>query len=159
MRETQVRSLGREDPLEKVMATHSRILTWRMPWKEEPGGLQSMGSKRAGHDWATNTFTLSDSFINKLENNKWWEVWTPVHCWWGHEVVQLLCSRIWQFLKKSNIASPWSGNFTSEIKSRNMNRYFSTHVYSSIIHNGQKAEATQMPTIWVDKIQYGIHIY
>ena len=50
MRETQVRSLGRKDPLEKVMATHSRILTWRIPWKEEPGGLQSMGSKRAGHD-------------------------------------------------------------------------------------------------------------
>ena len=43
MWETQVRSLGREDPLEKEMATHSRILVWRIPWAEEPGGLQSMG--------------------------------------------------------------------------------------------------------------------
>ena len=46
MRETQVRSLGWEDPLEKEMATHSSILAWRIPWTEEPGGLQSMGSQR-----------------------------------------------------------------------------------------------------------------
>ena len=50
MQETQVRSLGWEDPLEKGMATHSRILAWRIPWTEQPGGLQSMGSQRAGHD-------------------------------------------------------------------------------------------------------------
>ena len=53
MWETWVRSLGREDPLEKEMATHSSILAWRIPWTEEPGGLQSMGSQRVGHDWAT----------------------------------------------------------------------------------------------------------
>ena len=45
MQETQVWSLGWEDPLEKGMATHSSILTWRIPWTEEPSGLQSMGSK------------------------------------------------------------------------------------------------------------------
>ena len=50
MRETQVRSLGQEDPLEKEMATHSSTLAWRIPWTEEPGGLQSMGSQRVGHD-------------------------------------------------------------------------------------------------------------
>ena len=50
MRETWVRSLGREDPLEKEMATHSSILSWRIPWMEEPGGLQSKGSQRVGHD-------------------------------------------------------------------------------------------------------------
>ena len=53
MQETQemwVRSLGREDPLEGGMATHSNILTWRIPWTEEPGGLQSIGSQRVGHD-------------------------------------------------------------------------------------------------------------
>ena len=50
MRETQVQSLGREDPLEKRMATHSSILAWRIPWTEEPGGLQSIGSQRVGHD-------------------------------------------------------------------------------------------------------------
>ena len=50
MRETQVQSLGQEDPLEKEMATHSSILAWRIPWTEEPGGLQSMGSQRVGHN-------------------------------------------------------------------------------------------------------------
>ena len=45
MRETRVRSLGREDPLEKEMVTHSSILAWRIPWTEEPGRLQSMGSQ------------------------------------------------------------------------------------------------------------------
>ena len=49
----QFPSLGREDPLEKEMATHSSIPAWRIPWTEEPGGLQSMGSHRVGHDWAT----------------------------------------------------------------------------------------------------------
>ena len=50
MQETCVRSLGREDPLEKEMATHSSFLAWRIPWTEEFGGLQSMGSLRVGHD-------------------------------------------------------------------------------------------------------------
>ena len=50
MRETWVRSLGQDDPLEKEMATHSSILAWRIPWMEEPGRLQSTGSQRAGHD-------------------------------------------------------------------------------------------------------------
>ena len=45
MQETKVQSLGQEDPLEKGMATHSSILAWRIPWTEEPGGLQSMGSQ------------------------------------------------------------------------------------------------------------------
>ena len=55
MQETQVQILGQEDFLEKGMATHSRILAWRIPWTEEPGGLHSMGSHRVRHDWATNT--------------------------------------------------------------------------------------------------------
>ena len=60
MQETRVRSLGREDPLEKEMATHSSILAWRTPWMEEPGGLQSTGLQRVGHDWATSlSFFLS----------------------------------------------------------------------------------------------------
>ena len=53
MKETWVRSLGWEDPLEKGMATYSSILAWRISWTEEPGGLQSMGSQRVGH-----TFTF-----------------------------------------------------------------------------------------------------
>ena len=55
MQETQVWSLGREDTVEKEMATHSSILAWRIPQTEDPGGLQSMGLHRVGHDWATNT--------------------------------------------------------------------------------------------------------
>ena len=51
--ETWVRSLGWEDPLEKEMATHSSILAWEMPWTEQPGGLQSTGSQRVGHDLLT----------------------------------------------------------------------------------------------------------
>ena len=50
MQETWVRPLGREGSLEKEMATHSSILAWRIPWTEEPGGLQSMGWQRVGHD-------------------------------------------------------------------------------------------------------------
>ena len=58
MQETWVWSPGREDPLEKGMATHSRILAWEIPQTEEPGGLQSVGLQTVGHDWATNTFTF-----------------------------------------------------------------------------------------------------
>ena len=55
---TQVQFLGREDPLEKGMAAHSSILAWRIPWTEEPGGLQSVGSQRVRHDRATSTLTF-----------------------------------------------------------------------------------------------------
>ena len=57
VRETQVQFLSQEDPLEKGMATQSSILAWRIPWTEEPGGLQSTGSQRVEHDWATNATT------------------------------------------------------------------------------------------------------
>ena len=50
MQETRVRSLSWEDPLEKEMATHSSILAWRIPWREEPGRLHSTGSQKVGHD-------------------------------------------------------------------------------------------------------------
>ena len=50
MQKTWIQSLGREDPLEEGMATHSSILAWRIPWTEEPGGLQTMGWQRVGHN-------------------------------------------------------------------------------------------------------------
>ena len=53
MQETQVQSLGQEDPLEEEMATRSSILALKIPWTEEPGELQSMGLQRAGHNWVT----------------------------------------------------------------------------------------------------------
>ena len=71
MQETWVRSLGQEDPLEKGMATHSSILAWRIPWTQEPGGLQSMESQRVRHDWKTNTFTFhKQKKGKKLKNLK-----------------------------------------------------------------------------------------
>ena len=57
MQETWVQPLGREDPLEKEMVTHSSILAWKIPWMEEPGRLQSMGPQRVGHDRATSLLT------------------------------------------------------------------------------------------------------
>ena len=70
--EIRVRSLGWEDPLEKEMATYSSILAWRrIPWTEEPGGLQSAGSQRVGHDLATSlSFFLSFAPCGGLE--EWW---------------------------------------------------------------------------------------
>ena len=76
--EAQVRSLGQEDPLVKEMATHSSILAWRIPWMEEPGGLQSTGSQRVGHDWVTSlTYLLRVpnkliQLITKAHSAPWW---------------------------------------------------------------------------------------
>ena len=71
MQETLVWSMGQEDPLEKEMATHSSIIAWRIPWTEEPGGLQSMGSQRVRNNWKTNTFTFSAG----------WSVGNREPCW------------------------------------------------------------------------------
>ena len=65
MQETWVWSLGRKDPLEKEMAIHSSILARKIPWREEPGGLQSMGSKRIGHNWLTHTECKDSASIRK----------------------------------------------------------------------------------------------
>ena len=67
MWEAWVRSLGQEDPLEKEMATHSSILAWRIPWTEEPGGLQSMGSQRVGRTRLSNftVYRLLTRYLSK----------------------------------------------------------------------------------------------
>ena len=69
VRETRVQSLGREDPLEKRMGTHSSVLVWRIPWTEKPGGPQSMGLQRVGHDWSNLTcmHTHNRSIISLLQ--------------------------------------------------------------------------------------------
>ena len=59
MKKTQVWSLDQKDPLEEEMATHSSLLAWRIPWTEESGWLQSMGSQRMRHDWVTNSFIFN----------------------------------------------------------------------------------------------------
>ena len=67
MREIWVQSLGLEDPLEKGTATHSSILAWRIPWTEEPGGLQSVGSQKIGYDWVTNTTSIPAMLLLGLD--------------------------------------------------------------------------------------------
>ena len=66
MQETRDWSLGQVDPLEKEMVTHSSNLAWRIPWTEKPGRLQSMGSQRVGHDWAT---SLSLFLLEPVDHN------------------------------------------------------------------------------------------
>ena len=94
MQDTWVQPLGGEDPLEKGMTTYSSILAWRIPWTEEPAGLQSMGSQRVGHNWVTNTFT------NILMKEK--EPWSPKN------VIYISFKAIFEFLELFNI---WTKKF------------------------------------------------
>ena len=68
MQETWVWSLGQGDPLEKERATHSSILAWEIPWTEDPGRLQFMGSQRVGHNWVTNTHTHNSLLVVSFAN-------------------------------------------------------------------------------------------
>ena len=70
VQETQVQFLGWYNPLEKRMVTHSSTLAWRIPWTEEPGRLQSMGSHRVGHNWVVNTFPFFRVEIDEIESEK-----------------------------------------------------------------------------------------
>ena len=78
MQEMQVQLLGQEDTLEEEMATHSSILAWETPWTEKPGGLQSLGFQRVGHDWAltqrTKNIRTGTSYFHmgQHEKNKIW---------------------------------------------------------------------------------------
>ena len=73
MQETQVQSLSREDSLEKEMAIHSSTLAWKIPWMEEPCRLQSMGSERVRHDWATSLSLFREGSWTGLK-------WSQIHC-------------------------------------------------------------------------------
>ena len=92
VQETQVRSLRQEDHLEKGMAVHASVLAWRIPWTEEPGGVQPVGSQRVGRDWATNTTTQLlqknlpaaweaqlDPWVGKIPRRRVWLL-TAVSC-------------------------------------------------------------------------------
>ena len=80
VQETRVQSLGWEDPLEKGMATHSSIRTWRIPLTEEPGGLQPMGLRRVGHDWVTNTFIKKKKISSLFCYYFKWKLITLQYC-------------------------------------------------------------------------------
>ena len=94
VQETRVRALDWEDPLEKEMATHSSLLAWKISCTEQPGGLQSMGLQRVGHDWATNTYLLmlkdrveidiiisSYTYFWVLNDQKSWIIWIRILTW------------------------------------------------------------------------------
>ena len=93
MQEILVWSLGWEDLLEKEMATHSSILAWRIPWTEEPGGLQSMGLPRVGHDWVTKAThpTWKAKGYTKIQN--WLKMYPGIEMlshgslWYGRETL------------------------------------------------------------------------
>ena len=71
-----VQSLGREDPLEEEMATHASTLAWKIPWTEKPGRLQSTGSQRVGHDWATSLSFLEEEMATHSRTLAWKAPWT-----------------------------------------------------------------------------------
>ena len=79
MQETQVQPLGPEEPLEEGMATHSSILAWRIPWAEEPSGLQSLGSQRVEHDWVTKHTHTHTHIPGCGENSVSWSVKSTKH--------------------------------------------------------------------------------
>ena len=88
MWEIRVQSLGCEDPLEKEMATHSSTLAWKIPWTEEPGRLQSMGSQRVGHDWVT---SLLLSLGKKIQEEN---ICISAHMWYIHSWKKILTLKI-----------------------------------------------------------------
>ena len=94
-----VRPLGREDPLEQGMATHSSILAWRIPWTEDPGGLQCIGLQRVGHDWSDLASTWFNALILYVVLIKWnhtlfFFAFYPSTPWiscgpWGHKELDM----------------------------------------------------------------------
>ena len=90
MRETWVQSMGQEDPLEKKMATHSSILAWKIPWTEECSRLQSMGSQRVRHDWATSLSLLALC----MDYNRLWEIIKEMEYQTTFSVSQETCIQI-----------------------------------------------------------------
>ena len=117
MCKTGVWSLDKKDPLEKGMAIHSSILAWRVPWTEEPGGLQSMGSQRIRHDWTTNTFfLLTVVFITPLcPQTSHIELKLHLQMWWQKDWIKefknppsaRLLPHIWWCLRNTYWVNEW----------------------------------------------------
>ena len=108
MQETQVLSLDQEDPLEKEMAIHSSTLAWKIPWMEEPGGLQSMGSQGVGRDWVT---SLSSFFLFFGIGMKTDLFQSCGHCWvfkicWGIECITFTASYLGIWNSSTGIPLP-----------------------------------------------------
>ena len=122
MQKIQVQSLGTENPLEEEMAAHSSVLAWRIPWTEEPGRLQSMGSLRVRHDWAT-SFSLScigegngsplqcSCLENPRDGGAWWAAVCGVAHDWSDLAVAAVNRQILEYLHVKHFWSSWFGVF------------------------------------------------
>ena len=108
LQETWIQSLGWEDPLEEAMATHSSILAWRIPWTEEPGGLQSMGSQRVRHSWAT--FFLRNYHLSIFNTISAITAiyWMSIKCINRVYVCGVRCSLMSDYLRPHGLYSPWN---------------------------------------------------
>ena len=88
--EMWVRSLGQEDPLGEELATHSSILAWEIPWTEESGRLQSMGSQRVRHDWATKQLCINPAWV-QIQLHHLEVPWTNKKTFWASIYSSLIC--------------------------------------------------------------------
>ena len=103
MQETWVQFLGQEDPLEEEMTTQSSICAWKIPWTEEPGGLHSMGSQNAGHNWARTIKKANKHIVygSLLQKPEWikiayiWKIWSVRDAWFKFEWVWLLWNDVY----------------------------------------------------------------
>ena len=125
MWETWVRSLGQEDPLEKEKATHSSILAWKIPWREEPGRLQSMGSQRVGHNWA---LSLSFLLLRNPDCSSTYNIFLSpgcLICIWTYSRLSNFIPHSWYFILPSTIILffSYSSFFTPDLL-----LWFETHI-------------------------------
>ena len=157
LQETLVQSLGWEDTLEEGMATHSSILAWRIPWTEKPGGLQSMGSERVGHDWATNTATTtcaeyahpSEACRNAVPLQREFSAQSVIvfksTCSWG-SLVLVLSIALWVYFfptcvtKETSYLTSMYPTSSTETNTGWLYRHFCSKQRSkeSLVHNIQK---------------------
>ena len=128
MQETQVQSLSQEDPLEEKMATHSSILAWRIPWTEEPAGLQSIGSQRVEHNWSALACTLTTELTNSLLSSVSLGSDTTEH---AHATCQIWS--YWLWTPKPAVSSlelePVPGSWTiNSVRTQALNKYSTPYI-------------------------------
>ena len=171
MQKTWVQSLGQEDPLEKEMATHSSILAWEIPWMEEPGGLQSTGSQRVGHDWATSLsffhvsmshvnikpwrFSALSIFISKSKLTEWYasdsdEVWYKISFSinsWVKDLFHKCRKLVKMFRLKGKIVWLWGGASLDALEKPSLNVTLCPHENDSVL---MKFGAKTQNWIWFE---------
>ena len=141
MRGTWFRSLDREDPLEKEMATHSGTLAWKIPWMEEPSRLQSIGLQRVRHDWGTSLHLTSlqcrENRVQFSLSNSWVTLWTH-NCHFGSKKVTGKVQ-----LKELHFEQMWNNYSSSPLQN------FKNALNTWATHRSWKASAaSQNEPVW-----------